>query len=412
MGAIKQAMLIGSEDNSIITTEAYEMNAEFDIEALGGGVTFKLPYLTPNQKNVSDSGVDITRLEKFDTVKIFFGEFEEDFNIQAQSEADLIGLGLTQIFDGFIDTIKLNKTKTAFDYAITALSKVIISKERTLEFQRTDYGSATSAVGTILQISNLINRTDPLTGSKTDLNGNPIPDLVEFVSEIPDDRLPINLEGGKTTKDFLMKLREKYAVILHEAGDGVFRLSTAEIFSGNTAVDFEFDFSEGNIFDLDYGDLTSQYNAVVVFGFPPNVGVALDAIAVANTGAVNYFLMENRDLKSIEDCEQVARNKLLELERNFYITFKAPFKPEFRIGQTFRLKDQDRFTGDEKFIISKVAWTINKTDVAATITGYTHSLTLLPENIVLSNTGVADIDILELRSKLPDATSWNDNLST
>ena len=90
MGAVKQAMLIGSGDNSIITTEAYEMNAEFDIEALGGGVTFKLPYLTPDQKNVSDSGVDITRLEKFDTVKIFFGEFVEDFNLQAQSEADLL----------------------------------------------------------------------------------------------------------------------------------------------------------------------------------------------------------------------------------------------------------------------------------------------------------------------------------
>jgi len=210
-----------------------------------------------------------------------------------------------------------------------------------------------------------------------------------------------------------LSIQDKYAAILHESGDGIFRLSTASFFSNKTEVDFDFDFDQGNVFDLDYGDITSNYNAVVVFGLPPVVGIALDVVGVNNNNnQVNYLAFINRDLEGIQQCETVAQNKLLELQRNFVISFKTQFKPEFKIGQTFSMSDNDRYTGDERFIIKKVSWQIKKDAVDATITGYTHSLTLLPEKQVISKTGVADVDTLQLRAKLDDAENeWRANLA-
>jgi len=415
MGFVKQAMLLGSGDNSIVTTEAYAINGEYDIDSLGGIMSFNLPYLLADQKNVDiTSGVDITRLKKFDTVKVFFGEFTQDpgditQSTQAQLTASLEtgGAGLTLIFDGYVDKIKLTKTKQSFIYQINALTTIGLGNDRTFEWQKKDGGNVTTTVALILDLSGL--------GADREVGGVLLKGVnIPFVSEIAaTDNIPLQIDGGKTAKESLMQIRDKYAVILHQAGDGILRLSTAEFFDNSaSSVLYQFSFKEGNIFDLDYGDLTSDYNAVLVIGFPPNFGIALDAIAVQNNGGnVNYLRFEQRDLKGNEQCETVARNKLLELERNFSISFKTSFNPKFAVGQVFQMNDGDRFDGTAKWIIKRVTFTIDKQDVSATIQGYTHSLTLLPEDIVLSNTGIADIDILELRPKLNDILGWNAELN-
>lgn len=393
MGAVKAAMLIGSGQNSIITTEAFAINGEFDMDALGGILNFNLPYIPLDQRRGITGGVDLNILQKFDTVKLYFTEADEDFTVTGNNESSLLAQGFVKVFDGFIDSIKLSKSKDNYNYALTALGTIGLADYRTLEYQKTQEGGVSSITREILRVSALS-------------------EFIEFESVLGDDTLPISIDGGKTAKDFFTQIREKYAVILHQGGDGILKLETSEFFAKEAAsVVYEFDFREGNVYDLDYGQLENNYNTVVVFGFPPNVGVAVDAIAVENNdGKIAYLSFENRDLKSNEDCEKVAREKLLELERNFSISFRTAFNPFFRIGQCFTLKDYDKYTGNERFIIKKYVFTIDKTDVSCTVYGYTHSLTQLPEDIVLDNTGVADIDILGLRSKIDDAKDWGGDL--
>ena len=386
-------MLIGSGSNSIITTDAYGLDGEYDIDSLAGILNFNLPYiLKDQQQQVITSGIDITKLKKFDTVKLYYGELAQDVTIdlKAATESTLTSLGLTKLFDGFVDTVKLSKSKSEFTYQIGALGTAALSNYRTLEWQKKN-DLISNMVKVILNLSGLTNQ-------------------VPFKSSLTRE-IAIDIDGGKVAKDFLMQIREKYAVILHQGPDGILRLSTSEIFAqGAATVAWNFDFRQGNVFDLDYGDLTNNYNAVLCLGFPPNFGIALDAIGSQNAGGVSYFPMTNFDLKSNEDCEAVARNKLLELERNFSITFKTKLDPRFAVGQCFTMKDYDKYTGSERFLIKKFAYNIDKNDVSATITGYTHSLTIVPESIVLSNTGIADIYILELRPKVTDSIGWNCHL--
>jgi len=435
MGVIKQAMLIGSGTNSIITTEAYAINGEFDIDSLGGTMNFNLPYILENQLGPVSLLINITRLKKFDTVRLYFGEFDKDFEIKGNDDASLTaprqtasgipgGDGLIKVFDGFIENVRLSKTKDAIDYEISAAGTVSLANYRNVEYRKTSEGGMAAIIREILDISNL-GRVKDDNGDfikLRDVDGSVIRDddgnvkfkeVVPFEADVAEDFLPVSIAGGTTTAEFLLQLRRKYAIILHQGGDGILRLQTSTFFANqSTDVVLTYNIDEGDVFELNYGDLTNNYNAVVVFGFPPDVGVALDAVAVQNNqGNVNYLTFDNRSIKGIENCEEVARQKLLELERNFSISFKTRFIPTLRIGQAFSLRDNDRFTGFERWIIKKFSFVIDKGDVSATITGYTHSLTLLPSNIVLSNTGVADIDILRLRPKLDDAVDYTGELN-
>jgi hypothetical protein len=218
--------------------------------------------------------------------------------------------------------------------------------------------------------------------------------------------VPINVEGGKNVKDVLDDLKARYALIITQNGQGelmVFRpsfLLNARSGSSEFGKTWQFDMQKGDIFEFDYGDLTSNVNSVVVQGYGPNWGVAQDTIAVENNGGqVNYQSFERADLFSPEDCEKHAQEKLLELERNYEVTFRTKYDPNFLIGQSFTVDDNDRFDGSQIFFLKKFSFKIDKNDVSCQITGFSHSLTVLPESIVISNTGVADMDVLQLPEK-------------
>jgi hypothetical protein len=172
---------------------------------------------------------------------------------------------------------------------------------------------------------------------------------------------------------------------------------------------WRFDINDGTLFEIDYGDLTNHYNAVVVLGRPPVYGVAVDPIAVQNNGGhINYIVHENRYLVSDEDCQQVARDKLLEISKNYVVTIKTKFHPEFMVGQPFTIIDNDRFDGTQTLIIKKYSFSIDKEDVSCTIQGYANTPQMLPEKLVLEPTGVMDVDILQIRDKELDVTKWGE----
>jgi hypothetical protein len=236
--------------------------------------------------------------------------------------------------------------------------------------------------------------------------------------DITESNLFIDVRGGKDTKEALQSITKKYALIIHQRGDGHIMVMTPFYLlsaASDPVLNFwawNFSLLDGTMWDVDYGDVTSNVNAVIVIGNSASVGIAVDVIASQLTGGrIVYQLMENRSVVGKEACEQIARNKLLELERNNIISFKTLFNPEFMVGQPIQLQDNDRFTGEEIFILKRYAFTIDKGDVSCDITAYAHSLTTLPEDIVLSNTGIADVDSLGIREKVVDLTGWQDALS-
>ncbi len=439
---IKQIMEIGSNGNSIATEDAFGISGEFDIDNLCGTLNFNLPYFIPlpdsttpqyTASGMLKEGVDITRLKKFDTVRLFYGEFETDPGVieQTKKRFEVIkpdgnkeiveenvykagGVELKLIFDGFIDTIKLNKSKSSINYEIGALGTLGLANYRNLSYERKE-GTAYELILTLLQISGLQQGQFNIYPVERDL----IPAYkIRFIDVDAKNRVLIT-DGGKELKTVLDGLRKKYALIIHQSGDGYINVMTPYFLLSAGSNEFlnvnawQFDINNGTIYDIDYGDLTQNYNAVVVLGGFSDAGVAygiaVDPIAVQNNGGhINYLTFENRNLTSDEECQQVARDKLLDMEKNYVITFKTKFHPEFMVGQPFRIIDNDRFTGEETLILKKYSFTIDKNDVSCTVQGFAHGATMIPEDIALQPTGVLDVDILQIREKELDITKWKE----
>jgi len=418
--AIRQILRIGSGDNSIETTEGYNFSGAFDIDELHGILTFSLPYLLPGQKNVSEQDIDLTRLKKYDTVQLYFREYGEGEvvpNTTIPEDLDLI-------FYGFIKSIKLAKGKDSIPYEIEAHGTLGLAEERTLVFERKEGELQNLLVGSTLGTELNPDDIGVLQLAFSSQTNEIIP-RVEF-RDVDANTLFVKINSAKNLKDVLSNIKENYALIIHQLGDGTLLVLTPFYLLSAREDDFlnvnSWSFELGtNAYELDYGDLTNNINSVVVLGFYPHFGMAVDPVMVQlNAGAgntpgpesYNYLTFENRDITSDEDCQKVARQKLLEITRNYAIKFRTKFDPAMHIGQPFTINDNDRFTTNQVWIIKTLEWTISKDDVSAQITGYANSLDTFPEDIVISNTGIADVDALEIREKLDDQlVNWNGNFS-
>jgi hypothetical protein len=390
---------------------------EFDIDCLCGTLSFNLPYYIPLPDSTkkqyiapTETAVNTNKLKKFDTVKLYFGEFNKDPGEITGKNGSYTAGGqpLSLVFDGFVDAIKLSKTKSSINYSIEALGTLGMANYKNMEYEHTT-GTAYDLIQTLLQISGM---------QQGQFNFYPVAkeiipaNKVRFIDVDAENRVLIT-DGGSDLKTVLEDLTNKYALIIHQSGDGYvnvmtpFFLLSAPSNSTLNVNAWRFDLNDGTLFEIDYGDLTNHYNSVVVLGKPPLYGVAVDPIAVQNNGGqINYLIFESRNLNSDEDCQQVARDKLLDISKNFVVTVKTKFHPEFMVGQPFIIIDNDRFDGTQTLLLKKYSFVIGKDDVSCTVQGYANSPQMIPEDIALSNTGVLDVDILNIREKELDVTQW------
>ena len=413
----KILMRIGSGDNSLVTDLANEVNLKFDSDAYGGVATFMLPYTV---STVGGETFDTTKLRKEDTVQIGFKEYDSFPQAQVAQFDDL-----DLIFDGYIDNIQLSKNKTAIPYQITAFGTLLLINERSLIYQvhsdilvdqRAD-GQLTGVIPWVLQNTGL--QQGPLGAADVQVDTDIIPQSKMRLIDTSLNQFVVSVEGGTQGKEVFKKIKEKYAVTIHQSGDGFVNIITPSFLLSSSSGLLEVDtwqFEVGvNAFDIDYGDLTNKINSYVVIGFPPNVGMAIDVIALnlktrgrdVKPQDYNYLVEKNYNLRSQIDCNRVAREKLLEKERSNITSFRTKFDPRFMIFQPLQIKDNDRYTGEEIFFIKSYEVTLTKGDVSCVINAFNHSLDVLPEEIVLSDTGIADIDVLEIRTKIEDTDSWS-----
>lgn len=416
MTYIKKIMEIGSGEHSVATEDVFDITGHFDMDEICGTLSFSLPYYIPYpdsaelQTGGSPEQLDLKSIKKFDTVKLYFQEFDEDPGAIEPTDTGYSAGGepLKLIFDGFVDSIKLSISKSNISYNFEALGTLGLANYRNLEYQHLT-GTAYELLPTWLQLAGLQQGQYNVYPVSRDL----IPiDRVRFIDTDAGNWVWIS-EGGTTLKEVITDIRQKYAVVIHQSGDGFVNVITpvyllqAPEDSTLSVNAWNFSIDEGNVFEIDYGELTNYYNAVVVIGQGGVHGVAVDPIAVANNdGQVNYLIHENRNLLGEEECQRVARNKLLDLEKNYFVTFKTKFHPDFMVMQPFTLNDNNKFTGNEVLLIKSYDFTISKTDISCTITGFSHAATLLPTDVALSDTGVLDVDVLQIRDKELNPSDW------
>ena len=438
---------MGSGTNSATTQDIFDISGEFDMDAICGTLEFRLPYFIKRpdggeQGPSPETGVNLNRLKKFDQFRLFFGEFDTDpgeitskkiaveREINAPEEVGGVpvlttditeevhyyagGKELSVIFDGFLDQIKLSKAKENIEYRLIALGTLGMANYRNMEYEKQsgalfDPDTGGGLIPQMLQVAGLQKGYENITP----VPQNIIPlDKIQFI-DTSISTFEVSTDGGVNLKEALESIRKKYGLIIHQGPDGVVQILTPLFLlnaRGNSSLDvnaWSFSLDEGTLFEIDYGDLTNQYNAVVVLGANTSQGVAVDVAAVENNGGnVNYLIHENRDLASDEDCERVAKEKLLEISKNFIVTVKTKFQPEFRVCQPIRFVDHDRFTGNELFLIKKFTFRIDKNDVSCQVIGFCNSITLIPEDVVLESAGVLDMAGLGIKEKETDVTQW------
>ena len=414
---IKKIMELGSGTNSLATEDVPDVNGDFDIDNLCGNMSFNLPYYinrpdsTEIQFNQSTTGVNTNELKKFDRCNLFYGEFKTDpGSIVQYGEDDYRagGVKLTKIFTGFIDQIKLSKSKSSINYSITALGTLGMANYKNLAYEHKE-GTAGTLIPTWLQISGLQIGEFNIPGQVPAYDYIPYSKM-RFVDVDADNFLIVG-NGGKALKEVLSGVREKYALIIHQGGDGyvniLFPFFLVRNYGNSSVTAWEFNINDGTLYDIDYGDLTQAYNGIVVLGQGGIKGVAVDVIALQNNGGViNYLTLEQRDLTSEEDCQKIAREKLLEMEKNYFISIKTKFDPRFEVGQPVSIIDNDKYDGTQIFFMKKYSFTISKSDVSCTIQASAAGQTLIPEDLIMASDGIADVDILEIRDKELDVNQW------
>jgi len=166
-----------------------------------------------------------------------------------------------------------------------------------------------------------------------------------------------------------------------------------------------------NVFDIDYGDITQRVDSVVVLGLNC-VGVAFDPIAYRlkngienedftpdkNKLAPLYII--RRDVQNIETAQRIAREKLVELAKNYAITLSVVYSPEQFVGDAFNILNSQIIPPTQIWFIKSREVSISKDGgVTCSIVGYSNSVSDFPKDILLSSTGILDTDILELTDR-------------
>ena len=365
----------------------YTIDEDLDIPYMK--MNFDFPYYETGEWTTK-------QFRKYDRVQMYFDFFDSPGEL-ARANID----SMPKIFDGYINRMELSEDKSGgSNYKMYTRSTIGLSYERTIEIP-----SFSGDINTIMQRS--LQQTDILAY---------IPNI--YVKGIS-DTMTLKVEGNKYFGKVLDQLREKYAIQTFQVGSGDLYIQTPAYLTGQTVEASVYDLKT-NVFNMNYGEITQDVDTVVVvgnncigiafdpIGFQLKKGVALENIQTTispDSTDLNALFIYRRDLYSQQECQEVAINKLIELARNYQISFDTVFEPTRKVGDMFLINNSDRISSTQKWIMKKRTTVIGKDNVKSTISGYSNSITDFPDDILLSSTGILDTDILEVTEKVANLVS-------
>lgn len=373
----KHLLVIGNKQFDIGNGFALEEDFDTGYQTL----SFEFPY-------IEVGNFSTTNIRKYDACKLYFNWFS------SAEERDVATIdNMYQCIYGYIDSFTRSESKdTGLNYNIIVKSTFGLAFERSAELSSYS-GNIETITAWMLESSGVANYLPAI-----DYRG-----LSEgFVIKVDSSKFP-----GVVLKSF----KEKYAINVFQTGDGSLRVWTPSYMLQQDVGVYEYDL-ETNIFNVDYGDGQNDIDCVIVHGTNAS-GVAFDPIAIQlkynlpilptpetlDQGLLNPLHIERRDLYSETDCQKVAQEKMVEIGRNYTITATTEYNPSQFLGDMFIIKNSLIIPETQKWIIKKRSAVISKDNVECTIVGYSNSVTDFPDNILISQTGLLDTDMLDVTEK-------------
>lgn len=519
---------VGNEKRWLTIDEGDNFEASFDIDSIGGTLSCDLPYIKTTQpKQGTINTLTLDRLRKFDFVYLFYAEV--DTNREPKPEE------WNQIFNGYIESVSLQRTKDSISYSITANSMLALSNYY-YTYTAIEGGDVPLMPFIILQTANM----QAGVYNKMDISQKNIIPIENVYVNINEEygTLVNSIINPKNCKEAIAEYKNKYGLIFTEHMDGMIEVSTltnhlsaagdyeipyaklkeaptfassnnewlstlgwiaapsimyslelskvmsdekkkaelnksikkatttvglallkiggflvnsvqsisgtsplivnaAIIISKRITVQeailqdlkskgrqdakklvnaLKFDITT-NVWNVTYPDVSTEYDCVVVYGLQ-DVGKAIDMTALTlkniqpdpETGIyqLNTLKLYRKDIASGEfELNKIAREELYKIKQENRIRFQTVFSPIYRVGMPFTFNDNDRYTGNELFICTKISYTINKDDVNCVIEGMSSFLTEIPE-AVINNLNVADVTELGIKDKIIDE-DWDNS---
>jgi len=328
------------------------------------------------------------------------------------------------VFDGMIDSINPRKEKENQSSDINCIGTFGIANDSYLEHQVKELTDVEVLFNTLLQVAGLQDGPSVPEGTVSrDIfpAGNPPTGKIRTFLQLP--QYNVRVKGGTSLAEQIKDINKNYSLNIYQSGDGIINIVTpSQLLQQPEGLSFYSwifriggDDQDNNVFAIDYGDTTNSINTVVCLGAYSNVGYAYDPGAVQlnagdrTVGPQDYVteVIERRDVISDEQCEEVAKDYLLKVARNYTIQITTEFNPQYMIGQPFKLYDNDKYPNGQIFFIKRYEVSISKDNVSCVITGYANSITVLPENLVLSKTGITDVDYLDTEYEVEQAVKYS-----
>ena len=356
-----------------------------DLDKVPMQMDFTLPF-------IKDGNLDTTNIRKYDAVKLYFKFF------RTARERDTATIDSTHlVFDGYIDRLENTENKLGGDvYNIKCISTAGLMYERGT-LVPTFTGTIPMICEQLLDQGNMLNYFPTLH--------------IEGFSE----NFVAKIDSNKFLGKVFDQMKEKYAMYIFQAPNGDLWITLPSWFGTQQTIKV-YDLKE-NIFDMNYGEITQNVDTVVCFGAGNVFGAAFDPISYQlKTGAdptnlqttvtpqrelMSELYIYRRDLLGSEDCQTVAKEKLVELSKNYSVSFTTEFDPEQKIGDIIVINNSKKISPSQKWIIKSRETSIGKSNITTSITCYSNSIQDLPTDMLTSNVlGLLDTDTYEITEKL------------
>lgn len=402
----KHLILFGNGSNAFQYTKLengeYVRNYVATVSDIGNNIVIEEDMLkTYNEATlevpaIRNSYLNTLDLKKYDVFKIYF----KYFNNKTEADAATID-DLDLIFHGYINSLPTREDKSSgLIYSDLGLRSTSGLFYETTSLVKYFDSNLQFILETARDYSNLFN-IDFDIDSNIKSNWIFKVGTSNYIGEVFDN------------------LRKDYAINIFQKPDGVMNISLPSSFYPKEE-SFIMDLKT-NVFEIDYGDVTQNVDTIIVLG-TNCVGIAFDPIAYQlkrgvlpkdlvnsinpDKSTLNPLMIFRRDLYSEEDCQRVAREKLLSLCKNYVITLKCKFEPSVQLGSQFIVINSNKLSPNQVWIVKHRHIEINKTGGAImTIKGYSNSISEFPEDLVLDSSGIYDTDILELGSRIESVTT-------
>lgn len=361
----------------------------FDISQTAPTLTLEIPY-------INKGGLDTSTLQYGDSVQVYF-KYYSTF-AQAQ-EATIENMKL--VFYGYIEEPVFVEDSNGLQISLTCKGTAGLLYKFTT--QTKFYNS---------NLPTIINDV-----------GAQVPGIFDYIPNILIDSniTPVlKVDAEYSFGKVIDGIRSKYAIQIYQKGNGDLIFRWPWYLTANSAVGYIFDLQD-NVIAGNWGNRANAYDTVIVVG-SNCVGIAFDPIAyqlkmgvktselqqsvTPDTSKLNIYFEYRRDIISEVECNEVARNILIDFAKNYTISFDITYEPNIELGEVCQIKNSRVLPESQVWTIKSMS--VNWDSLVSTLTCYSGSIIDFPSDILLQKQGILDIDILNVpNTKVKSALNIN-----